>query len=254
MLLALDVGNTNIVIGVFESETLRASWRLSTDRRRSADELAVFLKQFFLSANLSFTDIERIIISSVVPPLSTALKEMSERYFSLYPLIVGPGVKTGLNLKLDAPREVGADRIVNAVAALRLYGPPLIIIDFGTATTFCQVDEAGDYRGGVIAPGVNISMEALYQNAAKLPKVEIIPPPNVVGRNTVEAMQSGLFYGYLSLVEGMIERMKRLYKRPPKVVATGGLGRLFAEATPFIDVYEPDLTLYGLMWIAHLND
>lgn len=254
MLLALDVGNTNIVIGVFDNEVLRASWRLSTDRRRSADELAVFLKQFFLSANLSFTDIERIIISSVVPPLSTALKEMSERYFSLHPLIVGPGVKTGLNLKLDAPREVGADRIVNAVAALRLYGPPLIIIDFGTATTFCQVDEAGDYRGGVIAPGVNISMEALYQNAAKLPKVEIVPPPNVVGRNTVEAMQSGLFYGYLSLVEGMIERMKRLYKRPPKVVATGGLGRLFAEATPFIDVYEPDLTLYGLMWIAHLND
>lgn len=254
MLLALDVGNTHIVIGVFENETLRASWRLSTDRRRSADELAVFLKQFFLSASVSFTDIKRIIISSVVPPLSTAFKEMSERYFSLQPLIVGPGVKTGLNLKLDAPREVGADRIVNAVAALRLYGPPLIIIDFGTATTFCQVDEAGDYRGGVIAPGVNISMEALYQNAAKLPKVEIVPPPSVVGRNTVEAMQSGLFYGYLSLVEGMIVRMKRLYKRPPKVVATGGLGRLFSEATPMIDVYEPDLTLYGLMWIAHLND
>ncbi|MBE3594807.1 MAG: type III pantothenate kinase [Candidatus Carbobacillus altaicus] len=253
MLLALDVGNTNIVVGVFENEALRASWRLSTDRRRTADELAVFLKHFFSATGFVFSDVDRVIISSVVPPLSTALKEMSERYFSVKPLIVGPGVKTGLNLKLDAPREVGADRIVNAVAALRLYGPPLIVIDFGTATTFCQVDEAGDYRGGVIAPGVAISMEALYQNAAKLPKVEIAPPPSVVGRNTVEAMQSGLFYGYIGLIEGMIERMKRLYKKPPKVVATGGLGRLFAEATPLIDVYEPDLTLYGLNWIAQLN-
>lgn len=253
MLFVLDIGNTNVVAGVFEGERLVHEWRLGTDRRRTADEWGMLFRQLFSLSGLRMEAVGGAIVSSVVPPVMAEIERFFERYFHLMPLIVGPGIRTGLKIQLDNPREVGADRITNAVAAVDIYGPPLIIVDFGTATTFCFVDEEGTYRGGVIAPGVLISMEALYANAAKLPKVELVRPPDVVGKNTVEAMQSGLFYGYLGLVEGLIERLKRRFRRPPTVVATGGLGEAFASATKAIDLYDPHLTLKGLRRIYELN-
>ncbi|MBT9283669.1 MAG: type III pantothenate kinase [Hydrogenibacillus schlegelii] len=253
MLLALDIGNTNVVAGVFDGEALRHQWRLQTDRRRTADEWGLLFRQLFAEAGLRSEDVTGVIVSSVVPPVMPEIERFIVRAFGVAPLIVGPGIRTGLKIQIDNPRELGADRVTNAVAAVHHYGPPLIVVDFGTATTFCLIDETGTYRGGVIAPGVMVAMEALVQNAAKLPKVELVPPPDVVGKNTVEALQSGLFYGYLSLVEGMIERLKRRFSVPPTVVATGGLAEPFARSTKRIDVYDPQLTLKGLKRIYDLN-
>ena len=214
MILVLDVGNTNIVLGLYdENEQLKHYWRLSTNRNHTEDEYGLLIKSLFEHDGLDPENVTGIIISSVVPPIMNSLEKMCKKYFSLEPLVVGPGIKTGLNIKYDNPREVGADRIVNAVAAIHEYGSPLIIIDFGTATTYCYIDEEGSYMGGAIAPGIMISTEALYNKAAKLPRIEIAFPNNIVGKSTVEAMQSGVMYGYVGQVEGIVKRMKAQAKK-----------------------------------------
>ncbi|MGD8192504.1 type III pantothenate kinase [Brevibacillus ginsengisoli] len=253
MLLVMDIGNTNIVLGMYEGESLRFHWRVATDRNKTEDEYGMLIRSLFISAGLEFKHVEGVIISSVVPPLNFTVERMCVKYFQKKPLVIGPGIKTGLNIKYEYPREVGADRIVNAVAAIHDYGTPLIIVDFGTATTFCYVDEQAQYWGGAIAPGINISTEALYSRAAKLPRIEIAKPSSVVGRNTVAAMQSGIYYGFVGQVEGIVRRMKAESKTEPKVVATGGLASLFSNETSSIDVVDPNLTLKGLRLIYERN-
>jgi type III pantothenate kinase len=253
LLLVMDVGNTNIVLGVYKQDHLLHHWRLQTDRNATEDEYGVLLKNLLSHEGLSLNEIGGVIISSVVPPLTIVLTRLTQKYMNQTPLILGPGVKTGLNIKYDNPREVGADRIANAVAALELYGAPLIIVDFGTATTFCFIDEEGNYVGGAITPGVNISAEALYQRAAKLTRVEIVKPETVVGRNTVHAVQAGIYYGYVGVVDEIVTRMKALLKKRPKVVATGGLAQLICGDTKTIDVVNPHLTLEGLKLIYERN-
>jgi len=213
----------------------------------------MLIKALFSHVGISTTDISGIIISSVVPPIMHALERMCEKYFHLEPMIVGPGIKTGLNIKYDNPREVGADRIVNAVAGIHLYGAPLIIVDFGTATTYCYIDENKQYMGGAIAPGINISTEALYTKAAKLPRIEIARPNGIVGKNTVHAMQAGILFGYVGQVEGIVKRMKEQALVEPKVIATGGLASLIAKESDVIDVVDPFLTLKGLQMIFARN-
>lgn len=256
MILVLDAGNTSIVLGVYHQDKLIHHWRLSTDRLKTEDEYAMQVKAFFQHENITFEQIKGIIISSVVPPIMYALEAMCLKYFRQKPLVVGPGVKTGLNIKYENPREVGADRIVNAIAALDLYGgagKPLIIVDFGTANTFCYINEKGDYMGGAIAPGISISTEALYTKAAKLPRIEITRTSPIIGKNTVHAMQSGILYGFVGQVEGIVGRMKQASKYEPLVIATGGMASLIAKETTCIDVVEPDLTLKGLYLIYKRN-
>jgi type III pantothenate kinase len=253
MILVLDVGNTNIVLGVYEGEELTHHWRMGTSRKQTEDEYAMVIKGLFSHEELSFDDVEGIIISSVVPPIMFALERMCQKYFHHKPLVIGPGIKTGLNIKYDNPKEVGADRIVNAVAGIHLYGAPLIIVDFGTATTYCYIDEQKQYVGGAIAPGINISTEALYMHAAKLPRIEIAKPNHIVGKNTVSAMQSGTLYGYVGQVEGIVSRMKKHSTKEPTVIATGGLASLIAEECDLIDVVDPFLTLKGLHFIYNKN-
>ncbi|WP_078414575.1 type III pantothenate kinase [Priestia abyssalis] len=253
MIFVLDVGNTNTVLGVYEGEELKYHWRMETSRNKTEDEYGMVVKALFEHVGLSFQDISGIIISSVVPPIMFSLERMCQKYFHLKPLIVGPGIKTGLNIKYENPREVGADRIVNAVAGIHLYGSPLIIVDFGTATTYCYVDEDKQYMGGAIAPGITISTEALYSRAAKLPRIEIARPNDIVGKNTVAAMQAGIVYGYVGQVEGIVSRMKAQSKVEPKVIATGGLATLVAKESDIIDVVDPFLTLKGLQLIYTKN-
>lgn len=253
MILVLDTGNTNIVLGVYENGQLKYHWRMETYRQKTEDEYAMQVKSLFTHVGLGFEEITDIIISSVVPPVMFPLEQMCRKYFNLKPLIVGPGVKTGLNIKYENPREVGADRIVNAVAAIHEYGSPLVIVDFGTATTYCYVSENGEYMGGAIAPGIGISMEALFDRASKLPRIELVRPEHVVGKNTVAAMQSGIVYGYVGQVEGVVSRMKEASKRQPTVIATGGLADLIASETDVIDVVDNFLTLKGLHLIYERN-
>jgi type III pantothenate kinase len=253
MLLVVDVGNTNTVLGVFEGEELLHSWRIFTDRERTSDEYGVLIRALYEGSHLSERQVTGIVISSVVPPLTPILGELCRRYFQCSPLVVGPGTRTGVSIKMDNPREVGADRIVNAVAAHEKYRKSCIVVDFGTATTFDYVSERGDYMGGVIAPGVNISAEALFLHASKLPRVEVARPSHVVGKNTVSAMQAGIFYGYVGLVEGIVERMKRELGSDPLVVATGGLARAIASETPKIQIIDENLTLEGLRIIYEKN-
>lgn len=254
VILVLDAGNSSIILGVFHKGSLIHQWRMVTDRQKSEDELAMQVKAFFSHENIAFSDIKGIIISSVVPPIMYSLESMCLKYFKIKPLIVGPGVKTGLNIKYENPREVGADRIVNAVAAIEKYGgKPLIVVDFGTANTFCYINEKGDYMGGAIAPGITISTEALYMKAAKLPRIEITKTPPVVGKNTVHAMQSGILYGFIGQVEGIVSRMKVLSKEEPFVIATGGMAPLIANETTSIDIVESSLTLEGLYIIYKRN-
>ena len=254
VIFVLDAGNSSIVLGVYKNNKLLHHWRMVTDRHKSEDELAMQVKMFFMHENIQFTDVTGIIISSVVPPIMYNLESMCLKYFKLKPLIVGPGVKTGLNIKYENPREVGADRIVNAVAAIGKYGgQPLIIVDFGTANTFCYINEQGDYMGGAIAPGITISTEALYMKAAKLPRIEISKAPQIIGKNTVHAMQSGILYGFIGQVEGIVNRMKAISKLEPLVVATGGIASLIADETSCIDIVEPYLTLEGLNLIYKRN-
>ncbi|OLN24279.1 pantothenate kinase [Domibacillus antri] len=256
MIFVLDVGNTNTVLGVYEGEELKHHWRIETNRNKTEDEYGMMIKSLFQHDGLQFEHIEGVIISSVVPPIMAALERMCEKYFHVKPLVVGPGVKTGLNIKYENPREVGADRIVNAVAGIHEYGSPLIIVDFGTATTYCYVDEKGHYMGGAIAPGVGISTEALYTRASKLPRIEISRPEAIVGKNTVSAMQAGILYGYVGQVEGIVSRIKKENKEnnaDPTVIATGGLASLIAKECDMIDVVDPDLTLKGLLLIYKRN-
>lgn len=253
MLLVLDVGNTNIGLGVYDKESLLYHWRIETNQDKTEDEYGMLIKSLFTHVNMAFEDIQGVIISSVVPPLISSLERMCQKYLRLQPLIVGPGVKTGLNIKYENPREVGADRIVNAVGAIHEYGAPLIIVDFGTATTYCFINEDKQYMGGSIAPGIDISTEALYSRAAKLPRIELIKPDNVIGKNTVAAMQSGIFYGFIGQIEGIVTRMKQKSKKKPTVVATGGLASLIADESSVIDVVDPFLTLKGLQLIYNKN-
>ena len=257
MLLAIDVGNTNIVAGIFSDETspkaseLVASFRLATDKTKTSDEIGMMMLQFLSLEGIAKTQINDIIISSVVPPLMHTLGNACRRYIGKAPLIVGQDIVPAINIKYDNPKEVGADRIVNAIAARAKYGAPLIVVDFGTATTFCAIDKNGDYVGGVISAGIKISMDALFEKAAKLPRIEIVKPEKIIGTNTVSSMQSGAVYGYVGQVEYIVERIKEeLTETNCKVVATGGLASLIAQHTETIDFVDRMLTLDGLNIIA----
>jgi type III pantothenate kinase len=253
LLLVIDVGNSNIVLGSYDDERLVKAWRISTDKQKTADEYGILFHNLLMLAGIGFADITDIIISSVVPPLTGVLENLSSRYFGLKPIVVGPGIKTGMPIHYDNPKEVGADRIVNAVAAYEKFKSPLIIVDFGTATTFDYVNGKGEYCGGAIAPGLMISMEALFQKASKLPRVELIKPPGIIAKNTVNSMQAGIFYGYVGLVEEIVGRMKRECKENPKVIATGGLAGLVAPEAKSIEAVEEYLTLEGLRILYQRN-
>ncbi|HIQ06282.1 MAG TPA: type III pantothenate kinase [Anaerolineae bacterium] len=253
MLLACDIGNTNIVLGVYDEEQLGAHWRIQTNQDRMPDEYAVLLRQLFDYAGLPWSHVSDVIISSVVPPLTTTFVELSERYLSQHPLIVDANTRTGVRVRTDNPAEVGADRIVNTAAVYHLYGGPAIVIDFGTATTFDVVSSSGDYLGGAIAPGLSVSAEALVSRTAKLPRIELVAPPRAIGTNTIAAMQAGLMYGYVGLVEGLVARLQdelvAAGEGMPRVIATGGLAELVAHETQVIEAVEPWLTLTGLRLI-----
>ena len=257
MLLAIDVGNTNIVLGVFEGDTLIESWRLATLRERTADEIGIWVSQLFEHRALDPARIGGIVMSSVVPPLTGTIMTMGRLYFGLSPLNVDSSVDTGMPLLYKHPAEIGADRIVNAVAAYQYYGRdrhvPLIVVDFGTATTFDAVSAKGEYLGGVICPGVQISADALFQRAARLPRVEVRKPCDVIGKTTVAAMESGLYYGYVGLVDGLVRRMKAELGERAVCVATGGLADIISSEVDLIEEVNPDLTLQGLRMIWERN-
>jgi type III pantothenate kinase len=259
MLLVIDAGNTNIVFAVHDGHTVRAEWRAVTENARTADEYAVMLIPLLQLQGIGFADVDSAIIATVVPAALFDLKNLCRRYFKCEPLVVGDSnVDLGISVLTDRPAAVGADRLVNAVAAHAAHKGPLIVVDFGTATTFDVVDSEGNYRGGAIAPGVNLSLEALHQAAAKLPKVDIVRPPYVIGKTTVSAMQAGIFWGYVGLIEGLVGRMRAemigaSIGAPRSVIATGGLATLFAQATTVIDRIDDDLTLRGLAIINQLN-
>lgn len=250
-ILVVDLGNTNIVLGVYRGEELVNSWRLATARERTADEYGILARQ--LVGDPKVLSLEGAIVASVVPPLNSAMTFMIQKYFGIEPLFVEPGVKTGIAIHVDNPLEVGADRIVNCAAAHHAYGGPTVIVDFGTATTFDVVTENAEFIGGVIAPGLNISAEALFARAARLPRVDLRKPDHVIGTNTVVNMQSGIYFGYLGLVDGILARIKREVPVLKRVVATGGLAAIFAEDSEHIDEVNPQLTLKCLKIIYDRN-
>ena len=249
MLLAIDLGNTNTVFGVYEGDQLVMHWRLSTQKERTVDEYGILLRNLFSLERIDAKRIRRVVIASVVPPLDPVLNEMASAYFAVKPMFV-THENAGIPILYDDPREVGADRIVNAVAVLHKYGKPAIVVDFGTATTFDAITAAGEYRGGVIAPGIVISAEALYEHAAKLPRIEIQKPANVIGTSTITSMQSGLVYGYVALVDGIITRMKDELGSKTRVIGTGGQAPFISKETRLIETVDPNLTLDGLQLLA----
>lgn len=254
MLLAIDAGNTNTVFAVFDGDQLHGQWRMATDARRTADEYGVWLLAVMNHANIPSSAIKAAILASVVPQATFSLRMLARQYFHTEMLIVGErSVAIGITVKLDRPREVGADRLVNAVAAWQRHKQSIIIVDFGTATTFDVVDENGDYIGGVIAPGVNLSLETLHRAAAKLPNVAVEKPSRIIGTDTVSAMQSGIYFGYVGLIEGIVSRIINEYGQNMQVVATGGLAPLFARATTMINFLESNLTIEGLRLIYERN-
>jgi type III pantothenate kinase len=254
MLLTIDVGNTNTKLAIFDGSVLKAQWRSATDTTRTADEYAVWLTTLMELNGLKRADVEAAIIASVVPETTFNLVTLCRRYFNTQPLVVGdPAVKLGIKALIDHPDEVGADRLVDAVAAHERYGGPLIVVDFGTATTFNLIDREGNYCGGVIAPGINLSLKALYMAAAKLPRVEIRRPQRAIATNTIHAMQSGIFWGYIGLIEGIVTRMRAESEAELPVIATGGLAPMFAGATNAITTVDSDITLRGLLLIYERN-
>jgi type III pantothenate kinase len=250
-LLVVDLGNTNLVLGVYRDDELVSSWRLATARERTADEYGILARQ--LVGDALHQSLEGAIVASVVPPLNGAMTFMVQKYFGVEPMFVEPGVKTGIAIHVDNPLEVGADRIVNCAAAHQAYGGPTVIVDFGTATTFDVVTANAEFIGGVIAPGLNISAEALFARAARLPRVDIKRPDNVIGTNTVINMQSGIYYGYLGLVDGILARIRREVPNLKRVIATGGLATLFADESEHIDEVDSELTMKGLKLIYDRN-
>lgn len=262
MLLVIDIGNSNIVLGVYNQKDnpkkLQKHWRISTDRQKTGDEYGMLFNNLFSFQGIQMSEIDAIIISSVVPPLVVPLVKMCERYFKIHPLVVGPGIKTGIRLKYENPREIGADRIVNSVGAFEQYGGPLIVVDMGTATTFDIVADNGDYLGGVIAPGIGISTEALFQKAAKLPRVALVNPKTVLCRNTIAAMQAGVIFGFVGQIDEVVRRIKieakeKLHYDNIKVIATGGLAQMIAKESKTIDKVDTFLTLTGLRILYERN-
>lgn len=253
MLLAIDVGNTNITLGLYEGDQLGPRWRLATNHERMPDEFGLQFVGLIAHVGRQVKDISGICLASVVPPLTSKIVEACRRYLGADPLVVDAGVKTGVRIRYEDPRAVGADRIVDAAAVKELYGCPACVVDFGTATTFDAISAEGDYLGGAIAPGIGIAAEALFQRTAKLPRVDLQRPPNVIGRNTVHAMQSGLLFGYVALVEGMVARFRKELGANMRVIATGGLAEVVAQETDVIQIIAPWLTLDGLRLIWELN-
>lgn len=255
MLLVIDVGNTQTVIGVFKGDVITNSWRIRTDKNMTADELGILLYNFIEHANISVSSINGIAISNVVPPLTINLIRMCKKYFNQDPFLVGPGIKTGMPILYDNPKEVGADRIVNAVAGYHKYKCALVVVDFGTATTFDCVSKRGEYLGGVIIPGIEISLEALAERTAKLPKIELIKPERVIGKNTVSAIQSGIIHGYAGMVDAICEKIKKeMNEKNLKFIATGGLAVVISKETTHIEKVEEHLTLEGLKLLYEMNE
>jgi len=252
MLLAIDIGNTNIVLGAYEGDRLLGSWRTATAVHRMADEYAMLTNSLLSYRGLSLGDVKHVAICSGVPTLLTTFEEFSQRYLGVKPLVVGPGIKTGIRILYENPRDVGADRIANAVAAHRLYGGPIIVVDFGTGTTLDAISAEGDYLGGAIAPGITIAAEALFQRAARLYRVELTPPKTAIGRTTAASMQSGIIFGYVGLIEGLIARFRQ-EMGPARVIATGGLAEIVAKETSVIELVDQGLTLEGLRLIFEMN-
>lgn len=253
MLLTIDIGNTNLTLGLYEGDKLGAHWRLATDHNRMPDEYGLQFLGLLQNANKTLKDIQGISVASVVPPLTGRVVQACREYLKQEPLVVDAGVKTGIKIRYEDPKAVGADRVCDAVAVMKLYGGPACVVDFGTATTFNAVTKDGEYLGGAITAGINLAAEALYTRAAKLPRIDLQVPPSVIGRNTVHAMQSGLLFGYVSMVEGMVNRFRAELGGDMKVVATGGLAEVVAHETKVIDIIAPWLTLEGLRLIWEIN-
>jgi type III pantothenate kinase len=254
MILVMDVGNTNIALGLFDGKKLLNTWRMNTDKEKASDEFGIFIISLFNNERLDIKKVEAVIIASVVPQIMYSIEHAIRKYFNLTPIIVSPGIKTGINIKYENPKELGADRIVNSVAAFELYGGPTIVVDFGTATKFETISSKGEYLGGAICPGVKISADALFQRTAKLPRIELVKPDNVIGKNTVSNLQSGIIYGQIGQVDYIVNRIKsEIGEDKIKVIATGGLSRLIAKESSTIDEINGNLSLEGLRIVYEKN-
>ncbi|WP_249030331.1 type III pantothenate kinase [Tannockella kyphosi] len=253
MLMAVDIGNTNITIAIFDEEEIVGHYRLTTKFQRTSDEYGFMILSFLQASNIQIDKIKDIILSSVVPKINYSFVNSLKKYLLKTPIIIGPGIKTGISIKIDDPKTLGADRLVDAAGAFNLYGGPCIVIDFGTATTFDVINEKGEFLGGTTAPGINICNNALSLQAAKLPEVAIEKPPFAIAKNTVDSMQAGIVFGYIGLTDHIIKVIKKEYGQDMKVISTGGLGRLIYNESSYIDVYDPDLTFKGLKYIYDKN-
>ncbi len=253
MFLAIDIGNTNVTIGAFEGDSIRSTWRLETDIHKMPDEYAATIMTLLKFQRIDLEDITEVALCSTVPPLVPTFVELLEQYFKITPLIIGPGIKTGIRIRYENPREIGPDRIVNTVAGFKLYGGPTIVVDLGTGTTFDTISKEGDFIGGVIAPGPMTAAEALFSHTAALPRIQFVHPLKAIGTNTIAAMQSGIMFGYAGLVEGIVRRIEKELGEKATIVATGGYGAIFARETDVFNVINPDITLIGLRMIYQMN-